>query len=98
MRLTQLMKAQPYQTGTVRRTGAAGSRGSGDPLIPTASSSRDRSSLEKIQLAPGVDVFPGSVSSSSPDTRMRDPDSADDDATPSTKSRSGTPSQSAVLS
>jgi hypothetical protein len=61
----------------------------------TASSARGRSSREKIQLAPGVEVRDTAPSSSTPEINTRYDEA--DGLTRSISAASGTPSQSAVL-
>ena len=72
MRSTHLMQLQPYQPGTMRRTGKPWSRVSGAPFMRTASIACCSSSRVKIQLAPATDVRHVPVSSSTPETRTRD--------------------------
>jgi hypothetical protein len=90
-----LMDEQPYQPGTMSRTGNPWSRGSGSPFMWTASSARWRSSREKIQLAPGTYVRDGVASSSTPEMSTRDAPAAG--RMRSRIAASGTPSQSATL-
>jgi hypothetical protein len=96
MRFTHLMHVQPYQPGTISRTGAPWSAGSGAPFIRVASSARSRSDRAKIQLAPGTDVRAALASWSTPDTSRRW--TGDAGRTRSSTRANGTPSQSAVLS